>query len=126
MKKPLLLIIFCIMLISCVTEKSVAPGYLEGRVNIGPICPVERPGVPCPVPPEAYAARKIVVLQNNKVVQQVDIDEKGYYKTPLKPGMYTVDINRAGIDHSAETPAQITVKEGETITLDISIDTGIR
>jgi hypothetical protein len=126
MKKILPLIMLCIILTSCVTEKSAAPGYLEGHVNIGPICPVERPGVPCPVPPEAYAARKIVILENGKAVQKIDIDEKGNYKTPLKPGTYTVDINRAGIDHSAETPAQITVKEAETVTLDISIDTGIR
>lgn len=36
-------------------------GIIEGQVSIGPICPVERPGVTCVPSPEAYAAQKVVV-----------------------------------------------------------------
>jgi len=54
----------------------------------------------------------------------VDIDCNRHYEVKLSPGSYTVDINRAGIDHSREVPKKIEIKSGETVTLDIDIDTG--
>jgi len=103
-------------------------GILEGKVNIGPICPVENPDVPCPVPPEAYAARMIYVYKKGQstVYGQVSIKSDGTYQTALPPGEYTVDLKPNGIDSSAEVPAEVVIKEGEITTLDINIDTGIR
>ena len=107
---------------------AVAPGTIEGKVTIGPITPVERPGVTTPVPCEVYEARKIMIYNKNgdKLIRQVDIDCEGNYQTELNPGIYTVDINRIGIDHSADVPQKMEIKPGETINLDIDIDTGIR
>ena len=48
------------------------------------------------------------------------------YSFVLKPGTYVVDIRNQGIDRSQELPKTVTIREGETIRLDISIDTGIR
>jgi hypothetical protein len=102
-------------------------GYLEGQVTIGPICPVERPGEVCEPTPETYEARKIVILdQAGNQVELVDINATGYYQVSLSPGTYTVDINHAGIDHSPDVPAAVTILAGQTMVLDISIDTGIR
>jgi len=52
------------------------PGILEGKVTIGPIVPVERPGQTYEVPCEVYEARKIMVYDRNhdKLIKQVDID----------------------------------------------------
>jgi hypothetical protein len=104
------------------------PGTLEGTVTIGPIWPVEPPGGSPPVPCEVYQARKIMVYdeRGSQLVSQVDIDCQGHYRALLKPGPYTVDINHLGIDHSPDVPKKIAVKSGETIRLDIDIDTGIR
>jgi hypothetical protein len=44
----------------------------------------------------------------------------------LKPGTYIVDIQRQGIGGSPQLPKTVTIRAGETIRLDISIDTGIR
>lgn len=103
-------------------------GILAGRVTIGPICPVERLNVTCPVPPEAYAVRKIVVYRADgaSIVQVVGINATGYYQTTLNPGTYVVDINHIGIDRSATVPQEVTIRAGETIVLNIDVDTGIR
>jgi hypothetical protein len=101
-------------------------GYLEGQVTIGPICPVERPDKPCPVPPEAYAAREVWVLQGNQLVSRAGLSNTGGYWLALPPGRYTVDIKRAGIDRSADVPKEIEIQRGKTVRLDIEIDTGIR
>ncbi|MBI4285074.1 MAG: hypothetical protein HY670_04125 [Chloroflexi bacterium] len=108
------------------TPQNAGTGTLEGKVTIGPLTPVERPGVMPTVPPEVYAARKIVVYEGTKLVRQVDIDNSGKYKVALGPGTYTVDINRIGIDHSKDLPKQVEIRAGQTVRLDVAIDTGIR
>ncbi|UCH43403.1 MAG: hypothetical protein JSW16_02355 [Dehalococcoidales bacterium] len=103
-------------------------GILHGKVAIGPISPVEQPGVDNEIPCEVYQARKIMVYdrKHQNLVKQVDIDCDGRYRTELKPGIYVVDINRIGIDNSPEVPAEIRIESGLTTRLDIDIDTGIR
>lgn len=103
-------------------------GILEGKVTIGPICPVEQEGVPCPVPPEAYAARKIVVRDSrgSRVIKTVSIDSQGLYQVSLSPDTYIIDINRIGIDSSKDVPKTVRIAAGQTLILSIDIDTGIR
>ena len=106
-------------------------GVLRGNVTIGPIWPVERPEGNPPIPPEVYEARKIMVYdeQGTKLIEQVDIvpgDEYGYYRIELKAGKYIVDINSIGIDRSAQVPAEIEITPGQTLQLDMDVDTGIR
>jgi hypothetical protein len=105
-----------------------ATGTLEGTVTIGPISPVQREGVKEEIPPEVYAARKVMVYDSGgkKLVQQVDLEDDGTYRVELKVGTYTVDINRIGVDSSDEVPRQVDIVAGETVLLDIDIDTGIR
>jgi hypothetical protein len=103
-------------------------GVVEGKVTIGPLQPVEKPGETPTVPPEVYQARKIMVYDSSHqtLVKQVDINDQGYYRVELVPGIYTIDINYVGIDRSPDAPKQVEVKPGQAITLDINIDTGIR
>ncbi len=111
----------------------VGTGILQGAVTIGPITPVERPGVSTPVSPEVFVARKIMVydasgkkLVREVAITQIDATATGYYTTQLEPGTYTVDINRLGIDSAAGLPKKITIKADETVTVNVDIDTGIR
>ena len=104
-------------------------GTLQGHVTIGPIEPVVRPGDdPKEVPHEVYDARKIMVYDEfgEELIEQVDIGHDGYYSVELLPGTYLVDINNLGIDYSDEVPTTVTILAGETIYLDVDIDTGIR
>jgi hypothetical protein len=127
-----LLILTGALAASCRTG-SVENATLNGTVTIGPLTPVVRPGENPPVSPEVFAARKVMVYDasGRKLVREVAITQigqtaAGSYSATLAPGTYTVDINHGGIDHAAGLPRKITLAAGETVTLDIDIDTGIR
>ncbi len=116
-----------LLIVSC-SSTPVEDGTVQGNVTIGPLVPVERPGVTYEVPCEVYEARKILVFKKNgkTLVKEVAIDCEGRYQAELPPGFYVIDINRIGIDHSSEVPAEIEIRSLETVRLDIDIDTGIR
>jgi len=116
------------LLIPGCSNSNQEPGVLEGRVTIGPIAPVERPGVEYEIPCEVYEARKVMVYDKNhkKLIKQVDINCNGIYRAELEPGFYVIDINRIGIDHSSEVPTEVQIRPLETVRLDVDIDTGIR
>lgn len=103
-------------------------GFLEGKVEIGPLCPVEPCNLTQDQIAQAYEARKIIVYTSDRssIVAIVSLDKIGNYKIALSPGRYVVDINRIGIDSSADVPREITIETGKTVRLDIRIDTGIR
>jgi hypothetical protein len=103
-------------------------GTLSGTVTIGPNCPVETTSNPCPTPPGAYAARKVLVetADASKVLYVVDIDEHGFYRIDLVTGAYTIDLQKTGIDRSGDVPAKVTITQGVATVLNISIDTGLR
>lgn len=123
----LALIIIGLLLAGCSTG-TTEPGLLQGYVTIGPIWPVEREGEEPEIPCEVYEARKIMVYHKNgrDLLKQVDIDCDGRYRVELEPGVYTVDINRIGVDFSGDLPEQVEIMAGLTSSLDIDIDTGIR
>jgi hypothetical protein len=103
-------------------------GTLSGTVTIGPNCPVESTAGPCPPPPGAYAARKVLVesADASKLLFTVDIDEHGFFRIDLVPGVYTIDLKKNGIDRSGDVPAKVTITAGVATVLNINIDTGIR
>jgi len=112
-----------------VTRAEELPGTLTGRVTIGPLQPVVRPGDdPLDIPPEVYEGRKVMVYDESgeDLIRRLDIGPDGIYRAELVPGTYTVDINHAGMDSSGDVPCQIQIESGETTCLDIDIDTGIR
>lgn len=103
-------------------------GVIQGKATIGPICPVERVGVPCPVPPEAYTSREIVVYDESgtRIVSRTHFDTTGHYRIELPAGIYVLDIPRGGVGGSKNLPQQIRLHAGETIEVNPNIDTGIR
>ncbi|MDD1674707.1 MAG: hypothetical protein LUQ13_03595 [Methanomicrobiales archaeon] len=104
-----------------------AQGTITGTVSIGPLCPVE----PCNLTPEeisaAYAARTILVFDQNRVlVSSASIGPDGHYTVMVPAGTYTIELKQNGIDRSPDVPALIEVSAGMITVLDIHIDTGIR
>ena len=102
-------------------------GTLTGNVSIGPLCPVE----PCTVSHDrlvaAYEARPITIsTTGGSGISTVIADPDTGYRVVLKPGTYIVDIPHQGVGGSRELPRTVTIRSGETVRLDISIDTGIR
>jgi hypothetical protein len=102
-------------------------GTLTGNVTIGPLCPVE----PCTVSHDrlvaAYEARPITIsTTGGSVVSTVIADPDTGYRIVLRPGTYVVEIPHQGIGGSRNLPSTVTIRSGETVRLDISVDTGIR
>src|SRR6266550_3065282 len=86
-------------------------GRLAGTVTIGPNCPGPTTSAPCPTPPEAYKARKILVYNEAKteLLHTVDIDSQGAYFIDLAPAKYTVDLRGAGIDRTGDLPQTVDI-----------------
>jgi hypothetical protein len=104
-------------------------GVLLGHVIIGPLLPLQQEGIATPTPePEIYAERKIVIYAEDgeTELERVEIDAQGIYRVELSPGRYVVDINHVGIDQGVGLPKTVVINAGETTTLDVEIDTGIR
>ena len=125
----LLLIVACSGKNSPTDPSTQGPrGTLSGAVTIGPNCPVETTAGPCPPPPGAYSLRKVLVetADASKLLFTVDIDEHGFYRIDLVPGVYTIDLKKNGADRSGDVPAKVTITQGVATTLNINIDTGLR
>ena len=103
-------------------------GRLAGLVTIGPNCPVEREGQPCPTPPSAYTLRKVLVYDEQRahLLHTVDIDTQGLYSINLAPAKYLVDIQGVGLDRSADVPKVVEIHPNTVTMLNIAIDTGLR
>jgi hypothetical protein len=103
-------------------------GILSGKVTVGPICPVERIGFPCLVPPTAYTSREVIVYAANgtTVIARKNFNSDGTYSFSLPAGSYVVNTPNSGIGGARNLPETVIIKSGETTTLDLSIDTGIR
>jgi hypothetical protein len=102
-------------------------GTLAGHVDIGPNCPVEIAGKPCPPSPDSYAATQILIYKSDgkTLVSAPKLDLSGNYSVNLDPGNYLVDYQRTGSFYS-HYPQPAKIKAGQTTTLNFTIDTGIR
>ncbi len=122
-----ILSLMVMMAVSGCIQAGSGTGTLTGNVSIGPLCPVE----PCTVPHDrlvaAYEARPITIsTTGGTVVSTVIADPETGYVVALQPGTYVVDIPHQGIGGSGDLPATVTIRSGETVRLNISVDTGIR
>jgi hypothetical protein len=139
MKNILLVILLGVFVLAGVFSTiSCQPGgaetvLLQGAVTIGPLTPVQQAGV-CPTAaPEVFAARKLIIydesgkhLVREVYFTQIGNSASGYYTAQIAPGTYTIGIGHNGIDRAEGLPKKITVIKDETLTIDVSIDTGIR
>jgi hypothetical protein len=101
---------------------------IVGRVHLGPQCPVERAGHPCPdKPPEGSTVTVAKrgsgdIDASRPVVARTTTDAHGHFHVAVPPGMYVVTAD-AGM--SCETVVA-RVRAGGDSHVDISCDTGIR
>ncbi len=98
---------------------------IEGRVTLGPVCPVVREGVPCPDRP--YEAELRILDGAGREVAIVRSDAAGSYCLALAPGAYrVVPLSPPGLPLPRAGAVDVTVVAGRFVTLDISYDSGIR
>jgi hypothetical protein len=102
-------------------------GYLEGKLTIGPLCPVEPCSISDQQKQQAYEARKIQILMPDKstIVKEIIADYRTeMYRTDLPEGRYFVNVTNAGIGNFELK--EVTIEASKTTVLNIDIDTGIR
>ncbi len=98
---------------------------IQGHVVIGPTCPVEIAGSPCP--PAPFAA-KITVKRDGNVVRTFETGTDGRFRIPLEPGTYTIEaqgLNQNPIQRMQPLPP-VTVRQNGFTGVTISFDSGIR
>ena len=106
-------------------------GFLEGVVNIGPICPLETdpPDPGCLPTAETYKAYPLSIwtADGKRKISQINPLSDGTFRKELFPGNYLVvlerDQNRIG---GSNLPLIVTIQPNEYTILNIDIDTGIR
>jgi hypothetical protein len=138
MKKDSLKMIFSfifltglILMSACDKEKGLNPGWLEGTISIGPICPVEKipPDPACMPTAETYKAYPVSVYTSDGKVKitQLNPSLDGTFSTELQPGNYQVVLQTANKNiGGSNLPSEVSIVSHEKTMLSISIDTGIR
>jgi Carboxypeptidase regulatory-like domain len=127
---PVALLLMLSALASCgqMRPRPTAPfGTIAGDVTAGPTCPVERVTDQCP--PEPVQNRQVnVVTQDGTRVATTSTDSTGHFTVQVPPGSYLVQVaivpGELGLRQI--TPGNVTIRAGETVTVRIELDTGIR
>lgn len=119
------LIVVTELIVACGSQRPAAgppASLVTGTVAAGPVFPVARPGMPAtrPVPGATVQA-----LRDNQVIATACTDETGRYQLRLQPGSYLI---RAQSDRylSRQTSKTVTLSGGQTLTVNLVLDTGIR
>jgi hypothetical protein len=120
-----LVLFLSILLTTCGSQQN---GLLIGKVDVGPLTPVERLGVPTPIPPpEVFTSRGIIIYKRNgTMVKTLYFKPDGTYSVPLPIGTYRIELIPTGFEHASELPAIVLIQENQTMILNLTIDTGLR
>lgn len=124
--------VLCAVLLFAGCVQSGPPATLKGKVSVGPLTPVERVPeagtTPTPIPAIVFTSRSINIYQadGKTLVKKVAFQGDGTYQVELAPGTYVVNTAPEKIERARDLPKTIQLHPGETVELDIDIDTGIR
>lgn len=98
---------------------------LQGIVEAGPTCPVERINSPCP--PHPLAATVVVRNSQGAEVTRFHSGSDGRFRVDLAPGTYALIGQPVGSSFLPRPiPATATVTAGSYVTVNVEYDTGIR
>ncbi len=104
-------------------------GTLEVTVLAGPVCPVETPEPDPACDPRPVAGAQLVVNPGDGtdiVVAEAASDENGFARFELPAGTYIVTGSEVSGFFGIPEPAAADVLRGQTASLTLSYDTGIR
>jgi hypothetical protein len=128
MKRILTAIIVVLAMAACGAPavSPTPPGTgIQGVVQAGPTCPVERINSPCP--PRPLAATVVVRDAGGHEVARTHSGADGRFKVDVAPGSYTVvglNIGSSMLPRPIATTA--TVTSGSYVTVNVEYDSGIR
>ena len=97
---------------------------MRGVATVGPQCPVEIAGSPCP--DEPFQGTIQVLNADGDVVADATTNDDGSFEIPLEPGSYVVTAALEGGSPPFVKPVDVTVEVGAFAEVNVSVDTGIR
>jgi hypothetical protein len=125
--------VFLAVLIPALAALAAPPGFVEGHLNIVSLKEVELAhNDAAPVKPKAYPQNygeyplAILSKEGQKEVARVTADERGNFRVSLPPGNYILDIEGRRGRLVRTTPQPFTIASGQTVHVDMNLDTGIR
>jgi hypothetical protein len=121
MKRALILAV--VVLAGCARAGGGVDSGIEGRVLLGPQCPVVSEASPCPDKP--VATEVIVVTRGGEEVARGRSGSDGRFRIAIEPGNYVVTALVAANAMFAK-PVDVTVAPGEFVQVNVPLDTGIR
>ena len=123
-----MLIFGLLALSSCAPEKTALDGTLQGKISIGPLCPVERipPDPNCLPTAETFKAWPLAIFKGEQKVKSFTADAQGNFRIDLPLGEYVIDLEQQRGIGGGNLPQDIIIQSGEITTLNIGLDTGIR
>ncbi|MEW6567589.1 MAG: carboxypeptidase-like regulatory domain-containing protein [Chloroflexota bacterium] len=124
MRSYSLLFAVATLLAACARPTPVLESGVEGRVWIGPMCPVVQTGTECPDAP--YQATLDVLDDRGQVVATIESDTEGHYRLPLAPGEYTLTPHAGEARLPWAAPLPFAVTAGRWTRLDVHYVSGIR
>jgi hypothetical protein len=123
--------ILSVLVGSVVSSDAQLPGFVEGHVKIFPLSDVnlaDDAAATNAVTTAPYGEYPLTILSQDgkREVMRVTADGNGNYRVELPPGNYVLDIQRRPRGRVRATPQPFTVVSGQTVHVDMNIDTGIR
>ncbi len=119
-----------IFIAGCEKKSYNDTGFLEGKISIGPLCPVERipPDPNCLPTAETYKAYPVSVWSSDgrREIARLNPALDGTYDLKLLPGNYLVMLVKNQGPGGSNLPVDISINTNDTTILNINIDTGIR
>jgi len=114
-----------IVFLSTCSMKTPAPANsgIEGRVLIGPVCPVVQVGQECPDQP--YQATLTVNSSTGERIVQVQTDSNGMFRIPLAPGDYILHQESPNALPFASDQS-VHVEDGKFTQVIVNYESGIR
>jgi hypothetical protein len=97
---------------------------IQGKVLLGPMCPVQQAGSPCPDKP--IKADITVTDADGKTVATAHSGADGTYRVSLPAGSYTVAAKRPDGSFGFGKPVTVEVSRGTFVHLNLVVDSGIR
>jgi hypothetical protein len=124
MRSAVLVVCLALALGSCGDGPSGTSG-IRGTAHLGPQCPVEQAGSPCPDLPFDGEVR--VSTPDGDEVATAATENDGSFELALDPGTYVVDVvvSNAGGPPFAK-PVSVEVTDGRFTDVDVAVDSGIR
>lgn len=124
--RPRALFVVAFVLVACAPRSgpSAPPGGgVRGQVLIGPVCPVEIAGHPCPDRP--FQATIVAVAADGTEAARTKSGSDGRFELRLRPGSYRLTV--VGL-HGPEIgePREVTVPDQGFAEVTLNVDSGIR